>query len=70
MIYVVIAAVLGYAAWQLVRLFRRTRSGGCAAGCDQCNACALGQNAGQFQNSARKSFIQLDEIPLDPGKRE
>ena len=38
MIYLVIAAVLGFAAWQLFAVIRRTRQGSCASGCSGCSS--------------------------------
>ncbi|WP_282201393.1 FeoB-associated Cys-rich membrane protein [Collibacillus ludicampi] len=38
MIYVVIVAVLGFAAWQLFSFVKRTKKGYCASGCGSCAA--------------------------------
>jgi uncharacterized membrane protein len=38
MIYVIMAIVIGFAAWQLVAFFKRSKSGGCASGCHGCSA--------------------------------
>ncbi|WP_019122614.1 FeoB-associated Cys-rich membrane protein [Brevibacillus massiliensis] len=38
MIYVVIAAVLGFALWQLVSFVKRTKAGSCASGCSGCGS--------------------------------
>ncbi|MDI3327914.1 MAG: hypothetical protein QJR06_05145 [Alicyclobacillaceae bacterium] len=47
MIYLVIAGVLGLAAWQLAALVRRLRTGNCASGCSECGGrhhCPLSLN--------------------------
>jgi hypothetical protein len=36
MIYVVIAVVLGFAAWQLFAFAKRAKKGHCAGGCSGC----------------------------------
>lgn len=36
MIYLVIVAVLGFAAWQLISFVKKARRGSCASGCGSC----------------------------------
>lgn len=38
MIYVIIAAVIGFAAWQLVAFVRKARAGSCSSGCNGCGS--------------------------------
>jgi hypothetical protein len=52
MIYVLIAAVLGFAAWQLVQFARRTKQGRCAPG--GCAGCGTSQSC---------SLVQIEETP-------
>lgn len=55
MIYVVIAAVLGFAAWQLISFVKKARIGGCASGCGGCGengSCSMQEM--QFSQLERK----------------
>ncbi|WP_081857223.1 FeoB-associated Cys-rich membrane protein [Tumebacillus flagellatus] len=54
MIYLIIAAVLGFAAWQLVQFVRRTKQARCSSG--GCAGC--GHNA----SCSASSIIKLEEL--------
>lgn len=51
MIYAVIAAVLGFAGWQLYKFVRRINRGGCASGC--CEGCEVSQTCASSKASLR-----------------
>lgn len=50
MIYAVIAAVLGFAGWQLYKFVRRINRGGCASGC--CEGCEVSQTCASSKEAS------------------
>lgn len=55
MIYVIIAAVIGFAAWQLLAFVRKAKAGSCSNGCNGCGSngsCSI--QASQFSGLEKK----------------
>jgi hypothetical protein len=59
MIYIVIAAVLGFALWQLFNIVRRARTAGCASGCNGC-----GSNGNCSIQKSDVQLVQIEEFPV------
>lgn len=59
MIYLVIAAVLGFALWQLIGIVRRARTASCASGCNGC-----GSNGNCSMQKDDTQLMQIEELPV------